>query len=263
MGYVFDANDARAYEQWGNAPGNRNLAEWKRELLLELLRPIPGKRVLDIGCGKGASIVPLLEAGLRPSGLDPSPYMLDMAARNLGKGVDLKQGFAEDLPFDDNAFDYACLITTLEFVEDPVRAIEEACRVAKNKVFIGVFNCYAIRCVHLRLKGIFVRTLFNRARFFSVWEIKRMVHALMGDVPIAWQTAGLLPSRSGKFMQKLERLALVRRSPFGVFAGIAVTLVPRFTTNPLPLPYGAKRRTGEVTSSLCANRESEHESLSV
>jgi len=119
MGVVFDFNDAKAYEQWLQSPGNRFLVDFEQKLLLDLLKPIPGKTVLDIGCGMGASLKPLIEAGLRPTGIDPSAYMLDMAAKNLGTRVDLHRGVAEDLPFDDNSFNYASLISTLEFVENP------------------------------------------------------------------------------------------------------------------------------------------------
>lgn len=248
MGYVFDFNDAKAYEQWLRNPANLNLVDLKNKLLLDLLRPIPGKTVLDIGCGTGASLNPLIDAGLRATGLDPSPYMLDIASKNLGNRVDFHRGVSEDLPFDDNAFNYACLITTLEFVENPQKAIEEACRVAKDKLFIGVFNRYAIRGIQLRIKGMFTRSIFNRARFFSIWELKQMMHALLGDVPVTWRTACHLPSATGKFANRFERFSLVQRCPFGLFAGMAVTLVPRFTTKPLPLRYSAKQSTGELTS---------------
>jgi SAM-dependent methyltransferase len=263
MGVVFDFNDAKAYEQWLNSPGNRSLVDFEQKLLHDLLKPIPGKTVLDIGCGIGASLKPLIEAGLRPTGIDPSPYMLDMAAKNLGKRVDLHRGVAEDLPFDDNSFNYASLISTLEFVENPSKALEEACRVAKDRIFIGVLNRNAIRGIQLRIRGIFTKTLFNRARFFSVWELKQIIHSLLGDVPVTWRTACHLPVASGRFAHKFERFSLVQRCPFGMFIGMVVTLVPRFTTQPLTLRYGAKRPTGQATSSLSANRENTDGSISV
>jgi len=255
MGVVFDFNDAKAYEQWLKIPGNRFLIDFRQKLLRDLLKPIPGKTVLDIGCGTGVSLNPLIDAGLRATGIDPSPYMLEMAAKNLGKRVDFHRGSAEDLPFDDNSFNYAVLITTLEFVENPQKALEEACRVAKDRIFIGVLNRYAIRGIQLRVKGIFTRTLFNHARFFSIWELKRMIYSLLGDVPVTWRTVGHLPTASGRFALKFERFSLVQQCPFGMFIGMGVTLVPRFTTKPLTLRYGAKRTTGEATSTLCAKRE--------
>jgi len=248
MGYVFDFNDAGAYEKWLNKPANQKSMALGNKLMLAILNPSPGKRVLDIGCGTGASLRPLIDAGLQGTGLDPSPYMLDIAAGNLGARVDLHRGFAEALPFEDNCFDYACMNITLEFVEDAGKAIQEACRVAKKKVFLGVLNRYAFKGVQLRISGIFTKTVFNHARFYSVWELKRKIRDLMDNVPIAWRTTCHLPNVTGRLAQKVEQSTLLQRCPFGMFAGMVVTLVPRYITQPLTIPYRTKQTTGELTS---------------
>lgn len=246
MGYVFDFNDARTYEEWFNQSRNRLAAELESRLMIELLQPSPGETVLDIGCGTGASLRPFLEMGLSGTGIDPSPYMLDIASKNLGNRVDLHRGFAEDLPFGDNSFNYACLVTTLEFVDDPQKALEEACRVAKNKLFLGVLNRYAIKGIQRRIKGWFADTIYNRAQFFSIWELKRNVRAILGDPPISWRTVCHLPSASGSIAHRIERSHLTQRCPFGAFTGMAVTLVPRYRTRPLTIPYQAKPSTGTM-----------------
>lgn len=248
MGYVFDFNDAKAYEQWLKRPANQRIAVLENQLLIDILKPLPGKTVLDIGCGTGASLMPLIEAGLQATGLDPSPYMLDIATKRFGNRVDLHRGFAEELPFEDNSFNYACLNTTLEFVENPQQAIQEACRVARDTIFLGVLNRYAIKAIQLRISGIFSKIVFNHARFFSVWELKQMIRALMGDVPITWRTVCHLPTASGVFAQKIERFSLLQRCPFGMFTGMVVILVPRMITTPLTIPYRTKQTTGELTS---------------
>jgi SAM-dependent methyltransferase len=247
MGYVFDFNDAKAYQRWLNEPDNQQVLKLQNRLLLDMLKPLPGKTILDIGCGTGASLIPFIEAGLTGTGIDPSPYMLDIAAGNLDHRVDLHRGFAEDLPFEDNAFHYASMITTLEFVEDSRKAIAEACRVAKHKLFVGVLNRYAIKGVERRIKGIFFRTFYNQARFFSVWELKQIFRDQLGDVPISWKTVCQLPSVTNRFARMVERFSLLQSCPFGMYAGMVVTLAPRFTTKPLALAYGSKQTTGELT----------------
>jgi ubiquinone/menaquinone biosynthesis C-methylase UbiE len=167
-------------------------------------------------------------------------------SKNLGNRVDLYRGFAEDLPFEDNSFNYACFVTTLEFVDDTQKAIEEACRVAKDKIFIGVLNRYAIKGVHRRIKGIFSKTIFNHAHFFSIWEIKQIIRSLVGDVPISWRTVGQLPLTPQRFANRIEQLTLLQKFPFGTFAGIMVTLIPRFKTTPLTVTYESKQTTGAV-----------------
>lgn len=243
MGHVFDFQDACNYERWMTQANNRCVIDFESQMMLKLLRPDRHDLVLDIGCGTGASIKPLLSAGLNVTGIDPSPYMLDIAARDLGQQVELYRGFAEDLPFDDNSFNHAFLFTSLEFVQDPLKAVEEACRVAKDKIFIGFLNRFAIKGVQRRLEGFFSNTIFKHARFFSVWEVKSMLRAMAGPVPVEWRTVLQLSQSPGKMMQAFEQSQLVQRCPFGAFAGIVVTLVPRFRTRPLAMRYQAKKST--------------------
>ena len=226
-------------------PENRYAGELEFRQMLDMLNPLPGKRVLDIGCGIGMNFHSLLNHGLQVTGIDASPYMLDIAAGKSPR-VDLRRGYAEDLPFDDNTFHYACLTHTLEFVEDPEKALAEACRVTKDRLYIGMMNRYAIRGIRLRITRIFKRGIYSHARFFSLWEMKKMIRSLMGDVPISWRTACHFPPGFGAFAHKIETMEMVRKCPFGVMVGMVVYLVPRFKTTPLPLPLQPKRRTGEV-----------------
>ena len=82
MGYVFDFKAARAYDHWFDDPRNSFEAELECRLMLEMLQPAKGESVLEIGCGTGASLVSLIEKGLNTTGIDPSPYMLDIALGN-------------------------------------------------------------------------------------------------------------------------------------------------------------------------------------
>jgi len=209
--------------------------------MLNMLRPRPCDTVLDIGCGIGQSQTRLIDHGIDATGIDPSVYMLDLAERALGHRADLHHGNAEDLPFEDNSFNHAIFMTSLEFVDDPRQALSEACRVAKDRVFIGTLNRYAIKNVYRRVKGIFQNTIYNRAKFYSIWEIKNLVYEIMGDVPIKWSTTCQLPSISKGWRLQLEQSPLVQHCPFGAFTGVVVTLVPRFNTRPLSLKIRPKR----------------------
>jgi ubiquinone/menaquinone biosynthesis C-methylase UbiE len=237
MGYVFDYNAARQYDDWYQNPKNRFVAELEDELVLRLLEPVRGERVLDIGCGTGRHLLMFSELGLDITGLDASPHMLGIAQRKLGHRVELHEGLAEDLPFEDNSFDIATLITTLEFVDDAQKALQEACRVAENRILLGVLNRYAIKGIERRLRGIFSKSIYNRARFFSVWEVKQYVQEVLGKAPFRWGTVLHLPSSFRKYTQHLERWHLVQRLPFGCFIGMVVTLVPRFRTQNVPIGY--------------------------
>lgn len=240
MGYVFDFQDARAYTQWAARQPNQWASAMECELMLHLLKPAAGESILDIGCGAGVGTLPLLEMGLNVTGLDPSPYMLELSSNRLGHRVDLYRGYAEDLPFEDNSFNHALFFLSLEFVEDTVKAVEEACRVAKDKIFFGILNRFALRGVQRWRKDFWGAEVFNHARLFGVWELKKLVRSVAGPVPVSWRTVCQLPHGSAKVFQSIERSDIVQRCPFGAFAGMVVTLVPRFRTRPLAMRYTPK-----------------------
>ena len=237
MGYVFDFKDAQTFERWFEEPRYRLEAERENALMIDMLQPVRGETILEIGCGTGTSLVPLIEMGLNATGIDASPYMLDVSFKKLGNRVSLYRGSAEDLPFDDNSFNHAFFMTTLEFVDDPGKAIEEACRVAKDRVFIGVLNRYAIKGIQRRVAGIFYETIFNHARFFGIWELKRLIRSIAGKVPLTWRTVNQFPAGCGRFFQNVEQSRFMQRCPFGNFVGLVITLVPVFRTRPLAIRH--------------------------
>ncbi len=212
----------------------------EKNLMLDMLRPARGESVLDIGCGTGESLIPFVETGLSVTGIDPSQHMLDCALKKLGNRVELRRSFAEELPFDDNSFNYASFFTSLEFVNDPKKALEEACRVAKDKIFIGILNSHSINVFGMRIKGLFSGSVYRSANFYNIWEVKAIVREILGDVPVSWATVYRVPLITRATAEKIEQTGYAKKYPFGTFAGIVVTLVPRFRTRPLAI-YPAKQ----------------------
>jgi SAM-dependent methyltransferase len=195
---------------------------------------------LDIGCGTGRQLEMFLNMGLDVTGLDASQHMLNMAKKRLGHRVSLHLGFAEDLPFEDNTFNIATMTTTLEFVDNTPKALQEACRVTKDRVFIGVLNRYSLKGIERRIKGIFKESVFNRARFFGIWGLTREVRRCVDKAPLRRGTVHQLPAAWRKYTRYVERLSLVQKSPFGTFIGMAVTLVPQYRTQNIPIEYVRK-----------------------
>lgn len=92
-----------------------------------------GERVLDVGCGPGALTAELVRR-LGPSGVaavDPSESFV-AAARERQPGVDIRQSKAEQLPFDDYAFDAALAQLVVHFMDDPVAGLREMGRVTRS-----------------------------------------------------------------------------------------------------------------------------------
>jgi len=241
MGYVFDFQDAQAWQHWVEGPTVSRALDLQAWLMGDMLSPRRLDSVLSIGCGTCRHLRPFIEGGVDVTGIDPSPYMLDIARERFGRRAELRRGTAEDLPFDDNAFNHAVLFLALEFVEDPVQALSEAFRVAKDRVFIGIWNRRAPHRPR-RVAHRTAPTFLEHARFFSIREIRRHVNALVGAVPTSYRTVGQFPFGAGGRALWLERRRLVQHCPFGVFAGLVVTPVPRFRVRPLDLTCAPEQR---------------------
>jgi SAM-dependent methyltransferase len=76
-----------------------------------------GRRALDVGCGTGKSLMPLMELGYEAVGCDPSTAMLSAARAKLGPRAGLVQAGLPELP-DLGAFDYVtCLNDVMNCVD--------------------------------------------------------------------------------------------------------------------------------------------------
>lgn len=90
----------------------------------------PGQRLLDVGCGPGGLTRELVvRAGADAvSAIDPSAQFVE-ACRVRNPGVDVREGFAESLPFTDDAFDSALSSLVVGFMSDAEAGIREMARV--------------------------------------------------------------------------------------------------------------------------------------
>lgn len=97
---------------------------------------IDGAQTLDLGCGRGEVSAQLALLGADVTGIDISTESLSRArdlsqAHGVANRIELMEGNAEDLPFDDNRFDLAVSAGVMSFV-DFDRAIAELARVVKQ-----------------------------------------------------------------------------------------------------------------------------------
>jgi len=100
------------------------------DILEKLLAPLQGRRILDIGCGRGQLLQALAERGASVAGLDPDEAMLEVAQALVPKAA-LKQGCAQLLPWGDGSMHAALFVNSLHHVPVPdmLLALEEAARV--------------------------------------------------------------------------------------------------------------------------------------
>ena len=83
--------------------------------VLELLAPMPGERILDLGCGDGVLTAKLAAMGCRVIGVDASPAQVD-ATKKLGVDTHVVDG--EHLNFD-NEFDAVFSNAALHWMRSP------------------------------------------------------------------------------------------------------------------------------------------------
>lgn len=206
---IFDESIARNYEGWYESEKGRLFDKLEKDLILRLIKPRPGQRILDIGCGTGHHLTWFKDLGLTPVGVDNSPDMLNIARKKVGEELELKLAGAENLPFADKSFEIATMITTLEFLDQPTIALKEALRVSKDKVFLGVLNKYSSLCLKRKIRGIFFKDpIWSYAKFFSLRQLARLVRGLDKDLVLDWQT--VIPN-------------LPNKNPFGAFIGVLIT----------------------------------------
>jgi SAM-dependent methyltransferase len=90
-----------------------------------------GDKVLDVGCGSGALTSRLHSVGVAVSAIDPSPPFVD-AVRTRLPDVAVRRGVAEELPYDDGAFDAALAQLVVHFMKDPEAGIRQMARVTRR-----------------------------------------------------------------------------------------------------------------------------------
>jgi len=111
------------------------LSQWQH--YLALLDVPDGARVLDVGCGSGHPLWLLARTSPKVQeciGLDKNSerYAAEHArAKMEAPQISFRDGNAQALPFDDCSFDGVLCVDVLEWVADPVQALQEIHRVLR------------------------------------------------------------------------------------------------------------------------------------
>lgn len=151
--------------------------------LLALKQVVPVDRTgLEIGSGSGIFAKQL---GIK-FGVDPSEKMLDFARQ---RGLNVQNGVAEDLPYENESFDFAVFITAVCFVDDPERAVREAYRILKKQgeIIIAILDKETAFGQFLE-KNKAKSEFYKCARFFSVPEINELLGKSNFTVTQTFQT---------------------------------------------------------------------------
>lgn len=144
----------------------------------EIIRDYLGDclRILDVGCGEGAFEKALSDLPI--TGIDTA---LDMIRKAKQKGGVLLQGKGENLPFPGHCFDAVFFVTSLEFMEDYKKALEEALRVVtkKGRLLILLLNRESQYFMDHYIKP---HSTFRKAQAISPRRVKRHLEARNASV---------------------------------------------------------------------------------
>lgn len=139
----------------GSEPGTREFFERALKFRSEYEQPwlpevVPfhsmrDKRVLELGFGPGYDAYAFMQSGAIYSGIDITPQNVERTKKHLGFwgfSPDVREGDAEELPFDDASFDIVYSNGVLHHTPDIGKAIGEALRVLKpgGRLYLIVYH---------------------------------------------------------------------------------------------------------------------------
>jgi ubiquinone/menaquinone biosynthesis C-methylase UbiE len=91
-----------SYARWRSSRLGQITDALEQQLLFELIDPVAGQTLLDVGCGDGAFALELARRGAIVTGLDADPAMIAGARRRVAKvstQLQLIEGRAESASF--------------------------------------------------------------------------------------------------------------------------------------------------------------------
>jgi ubiquinone/menaquinone biosynthesis C-methylase UbiE len=197
---------AAHYEAWYHTSGKQ--ADRQEKALLKTLLDLfsDATTILEVGCGTGHFTHWFHTLGYTLFGLDRSRNMLREAVSTYH--VNCLQGDVLALPFPSQAFDVLAVITTLEFISDPLEALSEALRVARQGILLGVINKHSLLGWQYRVKG---GPIWGKATLYTPTELRHMLAEVITQKFELTMRTTLWPFFPG-----------ASKLPWGGFIGLAV-----------------------------------------
>ena len=163
--------------------------EFVRAVLDGLAIPIPGRSLLDAGCGAGATLRAFSnsDGGAGSFGLDPSPEALHFAGKKCD--AQLVCGSAESMPFEDRSFSMVLMLDVLEHLRDDRGAASGALRVlSPGGILVMTVPAYPfLWCDHdvaLHHHRRYLRSSIRNVLHGAGFEILYLGHAYATVLPL-------------------------------------------------------------------------------
>lgn len=229
--------------------------------LMDAPPPFPvreGDNVLDLGCGWGRVLKPVIDRRASGVGLDISEKMLKLSKKRLtrnGYSPVLLRGDGTTLPLKDNSFDMVYSLLVLQHLSkrNGKEVFKEIHRVLKpdGVAYIrlpGRFAPENLLFSFLQFISIYLFRLRDpiRMRFYRIGEIKKICRGLFKEAEITahefrppwnfhtkwtWQYI-IIPKRFHRGLRKIsDRLERIANTRFGFFKHFGVVLMVKVRKN--------------------------------
>lgn len=170
-----------AYTAWRASVLGRVTDALEQELILDLIGPPVGLRILEIGCGDGLLALELAARGASVVGIDASPQMIaaarDRAMREEREGeARFEVARVESLAFESEKFDAVVAVAVLCFIENAAGALHTVTQALQpgGRLIVGELGRWNAWAAIRRVKGWCGSPVWRQARFRSVSELKRL-----------------------------------------------------------------------------------------
>jgi ubiquinone/menaquinone biosynthesis C-methylase UbiE len=170
-----------AYTRWRATTLGAVTEALEQRRLFELVGPVDGKRVLDLGSGDGRLTAALAIRGALAVDIDIDRSMLPAASARPEdvhpRSARFVRGRLEQLPFRDDTFDVVVAVTVLCLVPDQTIAVREAARVLRpgGRMVIGDLGRWNAWATRRRIQGWFGSRLWRSAHFSSSADLTRLL----------------------------------------------------------------------------------------
>src|SRR3989338_9042601 len=222
------------YNKWYYTKRGKYISGLEKEVLLRMINPpspplfkggLGG--ILDIGCGTGYFTQFLSSYCRSIVGVDTSMDMIKYAMkkredRSQKTEVRIKYivADAESLPFKDGSFDISVSITAVNFFRNQARAVSEAVRISREKIFLGVLNKWSLLYFFKKVKSFFVNTSYSDACFYSQGDMVNILSSFPQIKGVYKQHTYFLPFPQIRLILSGVEWIIPSWLPFGGFMGI-------------------------------------------